>query len=118
MQLILPKIVGSVNIRSLLSLEEVGTILSGTIFGGQVFSGRDLDICEEIPAIIISPFLGMKVILQGYPGYNEEEGFNLTVSSWFALNGATYEQLDINDYVYHLLKTELKDYPELEILDE
>jgi hypothetical protein len=61
MKLKLPWFVGYAGMQSNLSLEEVGKILSDRVFGGLEFSGRDLEIHEEVPAIFIQePIMGQR----------------------------------------------------------
>jgi hypothetical protein len=51
------------------SLDEVAEILSQEVFSGIRFSGKDLGIFDEVPAVRLEDFpLGLLVVLSGYPG--------------------------------------------------
>jgi hypothetical protein len=47
------------------SLEEVGQIISDAIFGGVPFTGKEENLCDEIPCVVLSKFiLGLSITLQ------------------------------------------------------
>ena len=71
---------GTVRIRSSLSLEEIGGIVSQRVLGGVRLEGRENNIRDEVPAIYSqTPVLGLRFILQGEP---DEEGYYLSANSW------------------------------------
>ena len=104
-----PYILGYVSLKSNLTLEEVGKVLSDKVFGGLQFGGKDLDIHEEIPAIFIqAPIMGLKIILEGYSGLEENNHFTLSVRPWMTLSEFEHEEVNLNQYLIALLKTSLK----------
>ncbi|MEP6750032.1 MAG: hypothetical protein ABJB86_19995 [Bacteroidota bacterium] len=113
-----PFIVGYVSLKSVLTLEEVGKIISDRLFGSLEFGGKDLEIHEEIPAIFIqSPILGLKIVLDGYAGFDKNSGFNLSIAPCVDIIGVKYNDIRIDIYLFHLLKTALKDVPEIEVFE-
>lgn len=108
--------VGYVALRSALTLEEVGDVLSQRIFVGLKFGGKDLEIHEEIPAIFIQEsIMGLKVVLDGYSGTDEGRWFTLSGSP----NGSIeYDKVQtrLDNYLYQLLKKELAEVKEIEVL--
>jgi hypothetical protein len=102
--------VGYVLLKSSLSLEEVGQVLSDRIFGGLEFGGKELSIHEEIPAIFIqSSILGLEIVLDGYSGYEDACGYSLSIEPYAdALNG-NYKDIRIDSYLFHHLKHKLAD---------
>ena len=74
----IPYFVGYVSLKSSLSLEELAEVLSERVFSGSVFGGRELNVHDEIPAVFITKgFFGLSVTLSGFPGFNEEGGFDI-----------------------------------------
>ena len=100
-----PFIVGYASLKSSLTIEEVGEILSNKVFGGLKFGGKELEIYEEVPAIFIQePIMGLKIVLDGYSGFDEDSGFNLSVGPWLILEGFLREDVRIDNYLQQLLK--------------
>lgn len=63
------KFYGSIGIYTSLTLDELGTLLSERVFGGIEFGGKDLGLCDEVPAVRLERrFLGLYVILYGGDG--------------------------------------------------
>ncbi len=84
-------------------MEELADLLSKAVFGEIPFGGLDFCICEEVPAVfLMSDFLGLKVILQGYGG---EAGYAISISPNvdFDVNDHLYE-VNISNYVASLIK--------------
>lgn len=113
---------GSCELKSNHSLEELAIIISTNVFGGVPFGGIEKCIYEEIPAVFINvPILGMFITLEGYSGIDE---------GWFVLSIKTYSEFDlfldannlkqnklnIDTYLYYLLKNSLSNYPEIVII--
>ncbi|MBN9386289.1 MAG: hypothetical protein J0H74_36355 [Chitinophagaceae bacterium] len=110
----LPFLAGHVALKSDLSIEEVAKILSERLFGGLKFGGKEKEIYEEVPAIFIDPdILGFNIVLQGYPGINEEIGYSLSILPNIHLDGVTFKDISLDDYLIHLLKVVLKDVKEI-----
>ncbi|WP_052324287.1 hypothetical protein [Flavihumibacter sp. ZG627] len=118
MQKVAPFIVGYVSLKSELSLEELAVILSQKLFGGLEFGGKELEIHEEVPAIFLNePILGLKVVLEGYSGFEDESHFTLSVSPWITLSDIERIDMRIDDYLVGLLKVQLKDIDSIKILE-
>lgn len=113
-----PFFVGYASLQSSLSLEEVGEILSREVFGGLSFGGKELDIHEEIPAVFIqNSFMGLKVVLDGYSGFGQDEYFTLSVGSSISFKNVESETVSLDDYLFNLLKIALKDVEALMVID-
>jgi len=59
--------------------------------------------------------LGLKIVLQGYKGFQEEAGYTLSISSDVDFEGVIYKDFSLDDYLGQLLKTLLKDAPDIVI---
>lgn len=114
---IIPFLVGYVTLKSDLSIEHVAEILSERIFGGLKFGGKEEAIYEEVPAIYISSLLGLRVVLSGYQGHGDDEGYCLSISPTIKLNELMPSEVQIDLYLVTVLKQALKDYEEIEVLD-
>jgi hypothetical protein len=111
-------------LKSNLDLEEVGKILSKKVFGGLPFTGKEKCIHEEIPAIYIDcSFMGMLVILDGYSGFGENKNFTLYIEPYGEFSRFLYsnkietERVNLDVYLYYLLKQGLQDHPEIQIIE-
>jgi hypothetical protein len=114
-----PYIVGYASFKSNLPIEEVGEILSDKIFGGLQFGGKELNICEEVPAIFIqSPIMGLQIVLQGYSGLLGNNHFDLSIIPLIELSGIEFEQVKIDIYLIELLRTSLEGIEDIVILEE
>ena len=112
-------ITGSVSIISSFNIEELGKVLTDKIFGGLEFGGRDLNIYDEVTAIFIeSPIIGLKIILSGYSGYKKKTGFNLSLLPYLDFENVSNECVNLDNYLFHLLKTVLKDVEDIEVLED
>jgi hypothetical protein len=117
----IPLLWGTCSLKSSLSLEELADKISSKLFCGLKFSGKEFCIHEEIPAIFIeNPFMGLRVILDGYSGLGEEEGFCLYVEPYedFSTNLISRENIKeyrvlLDDYLYSWLIYVFKDDPEI-----
>jgi hypothetical protein len=106
----LPFFVGYASLQSNLKLEEVGVILSEKIFAGLKFSGKELEIHEEVPAIFIQePVMGLKVVLDGFSGLEQDKYFTLSIEPWISFDEAESKTIRLNNYLIELLKVSLKD---------
>jgi hypothetical protein len=115
---VLPYFVGYVTLKSNLEIEEVGNIISEKVFGGLGFGGKELEIYEEVPAIFISSsVLGLRVVLQGYKGFGEEEGYVLAISSNDTVEETEREEYKLDYYLVSLLRNVLEDHNEIKVLD-
>ncbi len=104
-----PFITGTANIKSNLTIEQIGEILSDKIFSGIPFEGKDLNIYDEVPAIFIkNDFLGFNIILQGYPLSESENGYWLEIIQNFKIAKAEYSEVSIDNYLKALLVEKLK----------
>ncbi|OQP48084.1 hypothetical protein A4H97_30080 [Niastella yeongjuensis] len=116
----MPLIRAVAKIVSNLSLEEVAEIISERVFGGLPFEGKDYEIYEEIPAIYIGPaIMGFAIILSAGEAndYFLEINQHRTLSNYINYNSIPEEWLRINTYLYHVLKHELYDVPEIQIIE-
>src|SRR5436190_22655901 len=112
-------IVGYATLKSELTLEEVAGILSDNLFGGLEFGGKELEIHEEVPAVFLNqPILGLKVVLDGYSGFEEENHFTLSIGPWIPLPGIERTEVRIDYYLIELLKNQLKDFDSIKIVEE
>jgi len=95
----LPFLRCGLRIVSDMSIEEVGELISRKLFGGLSFGGKEDYICEEIPAIYIKKqLLGIRIILNGFPGKNG--GYILDLVSDFEYPKNTkYEEVDLKKYI-------------------
>lgn len=108
-----PYLEGIVAFQSNQSLEEVGKLISERLFGGFQFGGKEEYIYEEIPAIYISELIiGLRVILSGYNGFDEDERFVLELGPLRGVpqNGEKY---DLSAY----LETLFSDFHDFKLLE-
>jgi hypothetical protein len=119
-----PHIHGSVEFKSNLSIEEVGKIIGDQVFSGAIFEGREKYIYEEVPAIFIDNLmLGFLFVIQGYPGFNDQDGFSLNMTPYFSVaNNAKFKRVEkfdvsLDNYLYALLKDRLRNYPHILIIE-
>lgn len=102
-----PFLIGNVCLKSSLTLEEVADIISTRLFGGLKFGGKDEDIHEEVPAVFLEfPILGLFVVLDGYPGLDEENGYCLYVKPGIEMPMNTNNVI-MDEYLYYLCKNVL-----------
>ncbi|GEB30575.1 MULTISPECIES: hypothetical protein [Brevibacillus] len=114
----LPYLVGDVTIKSNLEIEEVGNVISKEILGGLKFGGKEKRIYDEVPALFISsPLLGLSVVLQGYKGFGETEGYVLSILPNDNICDVEREEFKLDYYLTMLLKSVLKNHDEIEVLD-
>ena len=114
----IPYITGLVRIKSNLTLEEVGAILSRELFGDLKFGGRDKSIHEEIPAIFIEPtILGSQIILDGYNEEDEDQTFLLSILP-LRSSDLKSEKFRVNEYLTSLVKYLLRERSDLTVLEE
>ncbi len=67
------------NLRSVLSLEELAEIISARVLGGIPFTSGIHSIRDEVPAVCTgTEFLGMQAVLMGEP---DEEGYYLIMDT-------------------------------------
>jgi hypothetical protein len=119
-----PSLWGTCGLKSTLSLEEVGDILSQKVFAGARFGGRELDIREEVPAVFIDKsFMGLRVILMGYSGMEESKGFTVSIEpsgdfrQYLHKNKVERARVEMSSYLYYLLTEALQDNSEMQILE-
>lgn len=69
-------------------LLSVGKLISQNLLGGLELSGLDDCLHEEIPCIYIKESIfGMGIELDGYPGFNEDEGYTLYIDWYWLVKG-------------------------------
>jgi hypothetical protein len=113
----LPFFVGYASLQSNMTLEEVGLILSEKIFAGLKFSGKELEIHEEVPAIFIQePVMGLKIILDGFSGLEQDKYFTLSIGPWISFNEAESITIRLDNYLRELLKVSLKDVNDVVVM--
>jgi hypothetical protein len=114
----IPYIVGTLSLQSELTIEEVGEKLSGKLFGGLKFGGKERAIYDEVPAIFIeSNVLSFRIILQGYSGLSENDKFYLTIFPDFYIEGVEQQQIHLDEYLTEVSKTIFQDDSDINILD-
>lgn len=113
-----PYLIGTVSFQSNLSLEQVGELLSLRVFGGLKFTGKESAIYDEVPAIFIKGHvIGFKVILSGYSGFSEDQGFCLSVFPELYIDGVEHQDIKIDEYLKQLLKVLFKDDSIIYVVD-
>lgn len=114
----LPFFIGDVILKSHLSLEQVGEILSDRLFGGLKFGGKEKYIHEEIPAIFIQqPILGLIIVLDEGPCDGNLNAFDLSVSPISFSPEIKTEHYRLDAYLHELLKISLVNHPEIIIVE-
>jgi hypothetical protein len=117
----IPDFWGDCQIITSLNLEELADKISNILFGGSPFIHGKNSIWEEIPSMYIeSPIIGMLIIIGGYGG---KEGYTLRVEQfgefgrYIHSNKIKEERIELDLYLFHLLKDSLKNYPEIKIIE-
>jgi hypothetical protein len=101
-------IIGKVNLKSDLSIVEVGEIISDTILGGIVLDGLEKNIYDEVPAIFAQKgLLGLSVILQGYSGKKNDIGFWFELIPNFSEGNSEAETINLSNYLTALFKSKI-----------
>lgn len=107
----------------MLSLEEVAVILCQKIFAGAEFGGKEKAIRDEVPAVFIDrPFMGLRVILMGYSGLEEDKGFTVSIEpsagfgTYLYLKKIEEIRVDMDDYLYHLFAEALQGNSDIQVL--
>lgn len=113
----IPHIHGSVNLKSELSLEQVGEIISNKILSGVLLEGKEKRIYDEVPAIF-NGSLGFSFILQGYSGLNHTIGFIFSIVPNFSVRGAEKYDINVDSYLIALFKEKLKNISEIKIVED
>jgi len=113
-------LIGSINFKSKIKIEELGNILSEELFSGLKFEGFNESIYEEIPAVYIKkPILNSKIILSGTNGFDEDNWYQLLIEPWELPNDyLTIKKNNINNYLLDLFKKKFKNYDFKIIYDE
>jgi hypothetical protein len=126
------KFAGAVKINSSLTLEELSEKISDVLLGGTPFiygkdpSGRFDYIWDEIPSMYIEQaILGFSIEIGEMPGMRRNDlgigKFVLIINSTSRIYSITQKErmikIDLDLYLYHLLRDGLKDYPEIELTD-
>lgn len=100
-------IIGSVQLKSNLSIQEVGRIISEKVLNGIPLEGLKKRIYEEVPAIF-NEVLGFSVVLQGYTGIDNEKGYWFELIPNFSSDEIEKEEINISKYLISLLREKLK----------
>jgi hypothetical protein len=87
------RISGDVSLKSNLTLEEVGEILSKKLFGG------------------------LRIVLDGYSGFDENSGFSLEVSPWVRPKDGHSGEVNLDGYLVEILKIQLEGTQDITILE-
>ena len=109
-------IIGRVILKSELSIEELGVIISEKILGGSKLSGLEKNIYEEVPAIF-NGLLGFSVVLQGYSGFDTSSGYCFELVPNFSTDETAKELIDLSPYLISLFKEKLKFISQIKIID-
>lgn len=113
-----PFIVGAVALKSDLSIEEVGEKIAEKLFGSLKFIGKEEEIYEEVPAVYIAPnILGLRIILQGYSGMEDANGFSLGIHPAKTFKNVEMKECKLDGFLTLLLKDALKDVKEIQVID-
>lgn len=102
---------GSVVIKSNMNMFEVGKKLSSFVFNNCEFGGLTDYIHEECPAIYFE-FMGLRFVLDnGRPNHTV-----LSIEPRFYIFENDKEHIDLDLYLFQLLKEKLKDLPNIEVI--
>lgn len=107
---------GGINLKSNLTIEEVGEIISTEVLGGIRLGGKEKNIYEEIPAIF-NAVLGFSIVLQGYSGMDHEWGFVFSIISNFNTGEAETYEVSMDNYLSLLFKERLKEVHEIKVIE-
>jgi hypothetical protein len=112
---------GDCEIKSNWKIGNLAELISAKLFGNAPFIYGEHSVWEEIPSMYIEDnIFGMFVIFGGYGG---ENGYTLRVQPYGDFGRYLYtnkienEGVNLDLYLYHLLKQSLKDYSEIEIIE-
>jgi hypothetical protein len=105
------QIKGKAKLKSQLPIEEVAKIISHKFLGGVEFGDRDLQIYDNVPALLIDQLLGLRIILHEYGETNESEGYILSLQPLIYPRGVEKEYVRLHSYLAEVLKIVLKDEP-------
>ena len=61
--------------------------------------------------------VGLKIILDGYSGFGDDQSFNLSISPWISIEHVEREDVRLDNYLFHLLQVELKDVEDIEVFE-
>jgi hypothetical protein len=113
------EIKGWVTLKTTLDLNDLGKILSKTIFSNIPFVGEEENIHEHIPAVYLEKeWLGLRVELGGFSGFLDDDGYSIIVKTSYNLKiNSEGNWLYINSYLFGLFMELLKDYPEIQIIE-
>jgi hypothetical protein len=104
---------GIISLKYFGTLEQLAKIISDNIFAGCEFGGLEKGIYEEVPAVFIdSRILGMNIILS--EGMNNH--YNLEVHGNYKPKGVTHQRVQLDEYLYFLLRDTFIDNNDIEIV--
>lgn len=115
---------GDCKIMTSLELSEVAEKISNILCGGLPFITGKHNIWEETPSLYIPhSILGMLIIVGGY---GNGEGYIVSISPHAHLtryiSNNNFKNIDarvnLDLHLYHLLKSGLKDYPNIEVIQK
>lgn len=106
---------GGVQIKSNLSIQELGCIISEFFLGGLLLDGLEKNIYEEVPAIF-NESLGLSIVLQGYSGLDNEWGFSFNLIPNFDSGEMEKDSVDLSSYLKSLFKERMIKHPEIIII--
>ncbi len=102
---------GSVVLKSDMSMFDIGKILSALVFNNCEFGGLTDYIHEECPAIYFE-FMGLRFVLdKGRPNHTV-----LSIEPRFYIFENDKEHINLDLYLFQLLKEKLKDVPDVEVI--
>lgn len=107
-------ITGGVQLKSNLSIEQLGSLISERVLGGIPLSGLEKKVYEEIPAIY-NECMGLSLVLQGFSGMQHEWGFVFSLVPSF--NSGSNETVDLSDYLFSLFQNKFSGEPDVIIID-
>ena len=110
-------IIGGVQLKSSLSIQEIGTIISDQILGGIKLDGLEKNIYDEVPAIFCG-VLGFSVVLHGHSGMDDNKSFWFDIIPNFSSDEDQKETIDLGGtYLKAFFINSFKDHPAIRIVE-
>ena len=102
------RLIGKVQIKSSLSIIDLGEIISENVLGGVILDGLEKKIYDEVPAIFAQKgLLGFSVILQGYSGKDNPIGYWFEITPNYSENKTEAETINLSSYLSSLFSSKI-----------
>lgn len=112
------RLIGKVQMKSNLTIMDLGKVISEEILGGTILDGLEKNIYDEVPAIFAQKgLLGFSVILQGYEGINNEIGYWFELIPNFSENKSDAETVNLSKYLTSLFLSKIANN-DIVVIDE